>query len=188
MTSSPSLIDAELTFPALEAVFAARTGDPERARAALDRAVAPGLAAIPRSSTWLSGMLAVVEAADALGDPALAGAAARELVPYADLPIMPSLAVVCLGSVERPLGIAARLAGDLDAAVDHFERAIDANLNLGNRPVTAMCRAEAALALVERGRSEDRDRAQGLLTEAIADAEVMGMDTGSPGGATGPRR
>ena len=77
VTSSPSLIDAELTFPALEAVFAARTGDPARARAALDRAVAPGLAAIPRSSTWLSGMLAVVEAADALGDAGLAGAAAR---------------------------------------------------------------------------------------------------------------
>ena len=83
---------------------------------------------------------------------------------------------MCLGSVERPLGIAARLAGDLDAAVDHFERAIDANLNLANRPVTAMCRAEAALALVERGRSEDRDRAQALLAEAIADAEVMAMD------------
>ena len=34
-------------------------------------------------------------------------AAYDALLPYADLPVMGSLAVVCFGSVHRPLGLAA---------------------------------------------------------------------------------
>ncbi len=36
-----------------------------------------------------------------------------------------------MGSVERPLGILAMLAGDLEGAAAHFERALEANVAIG---------------------------------------------------------
>ena len=52
-----------------------------------------GLAALPRSSTWLTGIVNIVEAAASLGDAELAREAYSLLEPYADRPAMPSLAV-----------------------------------------------------------------------------------------------
>ena len=83
-----------------------------------------GLAALPRSSTWLTGIVNVVEAATARSaTPTWPPRPTRCSLPYADRPVMPSLAVTCFGSVERALGLAASTMGELDRAVDHLERA-----------------------------------------------------------------
>jgi hypothetical protein len=98
------------------------------------------------------------------------------LTPYAELPITPSLAVTCFGSVERVLGLAALTYGDVDRAVDHLDRSVTANRILGNRPVTAIATADLANALLSRGGPGDRERASTLLTTARSEAEAMGLD------------
>ncbi len=175
VAGSPTLVQAEFAFRATVARLAAEAGQPARARRALDRLTAGGLAELPLSSTWLTGMLAVVEAAAALGDAAVAREAYELLLPYADLPVMPSVAVACFGSTHRPLGLAALACGRLDTAVDHLDRAVAANTRLGHRPMTACCRADLAVALLRRSRLGDRQRARELLGRAAAEAETMEM-------------
>ena len=175
VAGSPTLVQAEFAFRATVARLAAEAGQPARARRALDRLTAGGLAELPLSSTWLTGMLAVVEAAAALGDAAVAREAYELLLPYADLPVMPSVAVACFGSTHRPLGLAALACGRLDTAVDHLDRAVAANTRLGHRPMTACCRADLAVALLRRNRLGDRQRARELLGRAAAEAETMEM-------------
>jgi transcriptional regulator with XRE-family HTH domain len=175
--NSPTLPEAELTFHATVALLATDAGQRDRARSALHRLTASGLSAIPTSSTWLACMFTVVEAAVALGAPGLARQAYDLLTPFAHLPVVPSMAIVCLGSAERVLGLAALTFGDADRAVTHLERAVDANIRLANRPFTACARADLADALRRRGGAEDGARAVELLELAIAEAVAMGMTT-----------
>ncbi len=172
---SPTLVQVEFAFRATAALLAAHAGHVDQARGALDHLAADGLDALPRSSTWLTGMVAVVETAAALDDQDLAREAYRILLPYADLPVMPSLAVVCLGPTERPLGIAALSFGDVDLAVEHLHRAVAASRRLGNRPLAAISGAELAVALARRGAVGDAAAAADLLAASIEEAEHMGM-------------
>jgi tetratricopeptide (TPR) repeat protein len=175
IAASNTLVEAEFGFRASAAAIAARAGLHERASAGLGRLSARGLAALPRSSTWLAGMAAIVEVAAIEGDAGVAGEAYELLAPFADLPVMPSLGVICLGSTERFLGLAARTTGDLDQAVAHFERAIAADRRLGNRPLAAIAAADLASTLAGRGEAGDGARAAALWDRAIVDAESMGM-------------
>ena len=175
VAASNTLVEAEFGFRATAAAIAARAGDHERARAGIGRLCSRGLAALPRSSTWLAGMAAIVEAAAIEGDVAVAREAYDLLVPFADLPVMPSLGVICLGSTERFLGIAARATGDADRAITHFERAIAADRRLGNRPLAAITAADLASTLAQRARPGDDARSAALWDRAIRDADSMGM-------------
>ena len=175
MAASPTLVEAEFGFRASVAAISARAGHHERARAALARLSSPGLAALPRSSTWLAGMAAIVEVAAVEADVDVAHEAYELLVPFADVPVMPSLGVVCLGSTERFLGVAAHAGGDIDRAIDHFERAIAADRRLGNRPLAAITTADLASTLSARDRSGDTARSAVLWDRAIREAESMGM-------------
>lgn len=175
LIDSPTLNPAEFSLRATAAYFAARTGDTGRARVALARITRPGLSSLPDSSTWLAGLSVIADTAFLLGDAAVAREVYELLEPYAELPIVPSLAVACLGVVHRPLGIAAATFGDLDRAIAHFESAVAANRALGNRPFTAIAAGELAVARVRRGHEGDRERARGLLTDAVREAESIGL-------------
>ncbi|WP_328475154.1 AAA family ATPase [Actinoplanes sp. NBC_00393] len=175
IADSPTLNPAEFGFQATMAGIAARHGSPDRARAILRRVTRPGLAALPQSSTWLAGMLAIVQTAHELGEADLARQAYDLLLPYADLPIMPSLATTCFGSTERALGLAAAAAGDTGHAVAHLERAVEANVLLGNRPMLAVTLADLAGALLCRGLAGDAERAGQLLADAAQRADDMGL-------------
>ena len=175
VAASNTLIEAEFGFRATAAAIAARAGLHERARAGLGRLCARGLAALPRSSTWLAGMAAIVEAAAIEGDLAVVREAYELLGPFADLPVMPSLGVICLGSTERFLGVAARAMGETDRAITHFERAIAADRRLGNRPLAAIAAADLASTLAGRSQPGDGARSAALWDRAIRDADCMGM-------------
>jgi len=175
MTVSSTLMRKEFGFRAAAASLAADAGRRDRARTALAALATHGLAALPVSSSWLVGMQGIVDAAATLGESGVAGQAYDLLLPYADLPVMVSLGVACLGSVERPLGLAAMTLGHYDRAVRHLERAVDANGRLGNRPLAAVAQADLAGALRRRGAPGDRGRAAALLEAATADARSMGM-------------
>jgi tetratricopeptide (TPR) repeat protein len=177
IADSPLLNPAEFAFQATIASTSARLGKHDQARAVLDRLTVPGLAALPESSTWLAGMLAVVETCLVLGEPLLARQAYDLLLPYAALPVTPSLAVTCFGSAHRPLGLAALAFGDTDLAIRHLGEALRANRLLGNHPVTAVTLADLGQALVRRSARHDRARARDLLARARDEARRMGMHT-----------
>ncbi|CAN5509194.1 hypothetical protein BH20ACT2_BH20ACT2_07720 [soil metagenome] len=176
MASSPTVTSAAaFSFRAALADVAAEAGRLDRARAVLAALCAGGLERAPLTSTWLTGMRLVVEAARVLGDDAVAKDAYRLLLPYAALPVMSSLAVVDHGSVEGALGSAALAFGEPDLAVAHLERALTANRLLGNRPFAAIARADLACALRCRSDPGDAGRAEAAFAEAVAEAEAMGM-------------
>lgn len=175
IATSPMQAQQQFVFPAALASLAAEAGQRERARVTLDRLASGGLAALPQSSTWLAGMLAISDAAVTLGDLDLARQAYALLQRFAHLAVMPSLAISCFGSVERPLGVLALALGDVDGAVRHLERAVAANQRLDNQPLVAWSRADLAAALRHRGALGDRARAEELLAEAVRAARSMGM-------------
>ncbi|MET9231608.1 hypothetical protein [Lentzea sp. NPDC003310] len=168
VTHSPTLPDLEFSFEAALALLALEAGQRDRARSALHRLTINGLAAVPLSSTWITCMFCVVHVAAALGEADIAREAYGLLAPFAALPVVPATAIVCFGSTELLLGIAATTFGDPGLAVGHLERAVTTNIRLGNLPMTAYARATlAAVAGGERGRA--------LYDVAINDATAIGM-------------
>ncbi len=176
VADAPTLVAADFAFRATAASIAAVAGQPERARAALDRLAPGGLASLVPSSTWLAGMAATIEAAAGVCDAELAAQAYDLLLPFGDQAVMPSFAVVCFGSTERALGMAALTCGRVGSAVEHLERALAANRRMDNRPLTAISSADLAGAYVRRGLDGDRAQAAKLLSDAVDEASRMGMD------------
>lgn len=174
MAFSPQLHETDFAFRASGGVFAHDAGDRGRARETLEELATGGLRRLPRSSTWLVGMMAIAELAALLGDREVAAEAYDLLHPFAELPIVPSLGVVCFGSTHRVLGLTAAALGHPDRAVDHLEQAVAANHRIGNRPLAAMSQAALATTLLtaDAGRGE---QALALLADALAQAEAMAM-------------
>jgi tetratricopeptide (TPR) repeat protein len=124
------------------------------------------------ASTWLAAGASVCETARLLGDRALVAEWAAKLRPYAELTVLTSFAVVCLGSVERTLGVCALTTGDAAGAVEHFAAAVRANEKVGNRPFACLSRGELGDALAVCG---ERDSAIAEWLEAADAAELMGL-------------
>lgn len=175
IATSPTLTERDRVFSSAAALFALRGGHPHQARVMLEGLKRDGLCSIVPTSAWLLTMLAVVELAAALKDSQTAQAAYDALAPYAELPIMASLAVVCFGSVHRPLALAALTCGKIDLAIEHFTAAVKANERLGHRPAAIQARADLALALLQRAGTSDERRGRTLIQEASAEAETLGM-------------
>ncbi len=175
IATSPTLTGRERAFSAAAALFALRAGRPQAGLALLKRLSGSGIASIPVSSSWLPTLLSVAELAFALDDERCAQAAYDALLPYAELPVMGSLlAIVCFGSVHRPLGLAALTCGKVDLAVEHLGAALAANEELGHRPAAIQAQAELGLARLRRAKGDD-PRGRALLQDAIAAAEAIGM-------------
>ncbi len=176
ISASPTLIgQRERAFAAAAAIFALRAGRPQPAQALLQQLARDGLGSIPASSSWLTTVFIVAELTQTLDATRVAKAAYDALLPYAHLPVMPSLAVVCFGSVHRSLGAAAATCGNLDLAIEHLSAAVSANEELRHRPAAIQARAELGLARLRRGSGDDRAHARGLLQEAIDEGEALGM-------------
>ncbi len=177
LIASSSLNPAEFALSASAAHLMARTGEHDRARSLLTALLDVGLEQLPDSSTWLVGMNEVVEAAHLLHEIDICRRAYALLAPFADLPIMPSLAVACLGSVHRPLGLAASTMGQHDDGIRHLSEAVRANRSYGNRPLTAIATADLAEAHLRRDASSaaDRQLAVALLTAACEEATAIDM-------------
>jgi hypothetical protein len=147
-------------------------GNAAAARAIVARLL-PGLARA-RDSVWIltAGFCALAAAAadDADSAPALS----RLLAPYASRWIQWA-DVGALWPVALPLGMLARVQGELDQAAAHLETALAAATAAGARPLAARTRYEYALALGARARPGDADRAAALLAEAAAEAASLGM-------------
>jgi hypothetical protein len=178
--ASPRLGSNAHVYVAADAALSAALGDTDAAEEALARLNGSGLGALPATSSWLTTQFLAAEAAFQLGDTRTAGEIRDLVAPYADLPVMPSLAVVCLGSAQRTLGVAAATCGDLDAAVGHLEQALRADQRLGSRPMAVLTEHTLSCVLRARGAEEDRARADALGRRAAARAERIGLALPAP--------
>lgn len=150
---SPTLAEPNDAYFAALAVAAADAGDVVEASGALRCLRRNGLGKLRSSSTWLVSLLGAAEAALLLKDADTAAEAYELLLPFADLPIMASLAVVCFGSAHYPLGAAALTVGDPNLAAEHLRAAVAANEALGNWPAHRLASLRLADVLARRDRS-----------------------------------
>jgi tetratricopeptide (TPR) repeat protein len=172
---SPVLSAMDNSMNAALAVAAAAVGDHRAAASALAAVCGRDLLDLPRSGSWLATMNGVVEAAHLLGDASTAGRAYELLLPYADLPMVGSLGITCLGSVHHALGVACLTTGDLDQAVTHLHTAITRNLALAHWPAVITSRQRLAQALNARARSSDADDGRRELAAAADEAAAVGL-------------
>ncbi|GII76592.1 hypothetical protein Sru01_15740 [Sphaerisporangium rufum] len=177
LVTSPMLGTIDNSYFAGLAVAAAAAGDRRRAAGALARLGGRDLAALPRSRTWLVSMYGVVETAHLLGDTDRAAQAYELLVPCARLPVVASLGVTCLGSVQHVLGTAMLTCGDLDRAVEHLRAAVEEDLALGHWPAAALARRRLARALALRDGPHDATARREL---ALADQEMAELGMAPP--------
>lgn len=169
--NSPAQSATDNAFLAALAVAAARAGDRRRAEGALARICGEDLGRLPRSSSsWLVAMTGVIEAAALLGDIPAAARAYDLLLPYARLPIVGSLGIVCFGSAHHPLGVASLTAGEPGRAVAHLRMAVRHNTALAHWPAAALSRHRLGQALAASG---DLGSATAELTTAARDAESL---------------
>jgi tetratricopeptide (TPR) repeat protein len=175
-STSPLLGFNDHVYVAVDAMFSAAVGDTDSAEEALARLSGLGLERLPySSSSWLTTQLLVAETAYLLGDAQTAAACAEIIAPYAHLPVMPSLGVVCFGSAERALGLCAATTGRADAAVHHLDAAIRTNRRLGSRPMAVLCEHALAGVLAVRDGPGDGARAGQLTRRAEERAGRLGM-------------
>jgi len=90
--------------------------------------------------------------------------------------VLGRVATLTVGSASRYLGRLAWRMGRLDDAERHFEDALAANARMGAVQWIAHTRYDLARMLLERGGEGDRERADELLAEALADCERFGID------------
>ena len=157
------------------AALAAGAGQIEMARSALARLRSRGLENLSSSSVWMVTLMAVCEAAHALGDADAAREAYRLLEPFGDLPVMASLGIACFGSAHRPLGLAAWTMGDLASAVVHLERAERADLAMEHGPSHAISLARLAEVVEVAGGRESARRSAELRAAAWREGTRYGM-------------
>jgi hypothetical protein len=176
ISTSPRLGFNDHVYVAVDAMFSAALGDVDSAEEALARLTGLGIERLAySSSSWLTTLFLMAEAAYLLGDAPVASACGELLAPYAHLPIMPSLGVVCFGSVERSLGLCDAATGRADAAVHHLDAAIRADRRLGSRPMAVLSEHALAGILVARDGPGDGLRAEQLSRRAKDRATRMGM-------------
>ncbi len=163
------------SYVAADGLLSAAVGDFDSAEEALARLNGIGLGNLPHSSTWLTTQLLASEAAYLLGDAETAVAAAQQLRPYAKFPVMPSLAVVCLGSAAYALGRAAVLTGELDDAVANLQSALRVDRRLGSRPLATLTEHALGEALKARAAPGDAELGDELERRAQEPAQRVGL-------------
>jgi tetratricopeptide (TPR) repeat protein len=148
-------------------------GEPTRAHAAYQRALASGPAALPRTMHWLSAMGSLAEAAAQLGDRDGGTRLYAELEPFADRCIQWTF-TGSAGAVNRLLGRTASLAGRHDRARIHYEAALARHQALGAPALLARTRCDYGELLLQ-GPAADHPRALNLLRDAGATAHQLGL-------------
>ena len=173
---SPTLSATDNWPLAALAVAAAGGGDHREAHGVLARlGGCRGLDRVPRSSSWLATMYGIIEAAHLVDDVEVATAAYELLSPFADLPMVAGIGVVCFGSVRHALGVASLTMGETDRAVGLLRSSVCDNLALAHWPATVLSRVRLAEALVRRCGPGDLEEAEQSLDRAAAEAAGLGM-------------
>jgi DNA-binding CsgD family transcriptional regulator/tetratricopeptide (TPR) repeat protein len=126
-----------------------------------------------RSSLWSASLAYLTDASSALGDTAVAALVYPELAPLGGGNVTVGHGVACYGAADRYLGMLASTLEDDEAAVAHFEAALELDRRQGADTWLAHTTFEYGRHL--RARDRDARRAGALLDEAAALAQRIGM-------------
>jgi DNA-binding CsgD family transcriptional regulator len=147
-------------------------GNEHAARQALEVGTIDDVARPPldlRSMSWLAEVCAT------LYDRARAEILYQHLLPHADRNLATVASDYAGGSVSLYLGLLATTLARWDEAERNFAEALAKNAEWGYRLYVAYTQYAWADMLIRRGRREDRERALGLLGQARATADELGM-------------
>ena len=160
---------ANLAWTAALALAQVETGAGQAGREHYEPLVADGLRAVPRDWYWFFTAVLLAETACALPDREGAAELYERLAPFADRYVQVIFAANW-GSVQRVLGMLARVLGRHAEAERHFRAALDANARIGAVLMTAETQCEYAAMLLARDAPGDRERATTLagLVERFA--------------------
>jgi DNA-binding SARP family transcriptional activator len=146
----------------------------------------------PRDTNWLSAAKELSEAAWLLHDLEVGAELEDLLARFTDRIVVSARALMCLGSVDGALARLADLRGDLDAAIHHYERAIEREDSIGALIWATSHRRRLAEAYLAVGKNDQSDA---LLCAVRRDAPRMGLtrvallaDGAIPLGSPGPGR
>ena len=158
------------------ALFHAELGNAEEAKRELDQLAANDFAELPDSLMFLFCLAALAETCAHLDERRYAEILYPMLAPYGDLHVQTGVAAVSLGSASRYLGLLARVTRRWSDAARHFEDALRANANSGERPWLAYTQHDYARLLHERRLEDDPERALALAGEALSTARELRME------------
>ncbi|MDA0172864.1 protein kinase [Solirubrobacter taibaiensis] len=147
-------------------------GNTQAGVAAFRELATDDFAAIPHDMFWFTAIALLGETCALIGDTQQAPVLYRLLEPHRDRMVQVTQAAN-LGSTHRFLALLSAAGGDLGAAEQHFEAALEINRPL--RPVVALMRREYAEMLIARDLDGDRERAEALLRQTLREAEQGGM-------------
>lgn len=150
--------------------FASESGQFEEANDHLDRAGSPREIEERSDYLWWLDAVAMTQSASILGRADLASEIYEVMLPYRTHNAMLGVASF-LGTAEHHLGSLSATQGNLDLAIDHFERALVRYEEMGAVPFTALAQADLGNTLIRRGRTEDVPRATELRADAATVAE-----------------
>jgi class 3 adenylate cyclase len=148
----------------------------EEARTEFERLAADGFSGLPRDDVWQIGINFLSEVCAFLEDSKRAALLYKMLLPYANLNIGLGFAAR-MGSGARHLGLLATTMARWDDAEGHFKHALEMNATMGARPWVAWTQHQYADMLLRRDEVGDREKALGLLTQALDTARALGMKT-----------
>ncbi len=146
------------------------------ARYEFERLAANGFTDIPGDLLWLPAVTLLSEVCAFLGDAARAARLYQLLLPHGRRNVILGAGGACLGSASRQLGLLARAMSRWEDAEAHFEVALQFNTAIGAQSAIVRTQYDYAVALLQRGLADGRQRATRLLREALARCGRLGMD------------
>jgi tetratricopeptide (TPR) repeat protein len=152
----------------------AQLGEMAQARQELEVLARDDFEDLPRDAYWLSNLSTLSAAAALLDDAPRAQLLYKLLAPYADRCVV-IVALLSHGSASRPLGLLATTLSRYEDAARHFEQALAMNTQIRSPLWTAHTQHDYARMLLLRNHPDDDDRALGLLKQALATAEQLGL-------------
>lgn len=159
-------------FQALLGWIRARTGRSHDALFCLEHLGADGFLGVSKSEASLVTLAALAEVCVQLGRTDYAALIYQRLAPYAGL-VSGIGSIAIFGSVELHLGRLAHFLGRQDAAIVHFQNAIETNRLAGARSWTLYSSYELARALSIRGAAPDKIRARELIEGVEGEAREL---------------
>jgi DNA-binding CsgD family transcriptional regulator len=154
----------------------AEAGRLNEARAEVKRLAAGDLDLVPRDPVWSLSLATLASACYHLGDAEPAAKLYELLEPYAGRNIATGrFGSHCSGPAAYFLGLLDLTLGRPEQAERRLEQAAALAGRMQARPMIALCREGQARALLALDRPGDRQHAAGLLAEAAATAQELGV-------------
>ncbi|WP_434667135.1 AAA family ATPase [Paraburkholderia sp. A3BS-1L] len=157
------------------ALLYAEIGLLDEARCEFEVLAVDAFAAIRHDALRAASLAYLAQVCARLDDKPHAGVLYSMLLPYAGRNLLIGTTVGCFGAAASLLGMLATTQRNWQEAQRHFESALAMNMRQGAEPALARTRLRYASMRIARNAGGDIDAARGLLQDAHAAAERMGM-------------